>query len=147
MKKILKGLCSVLFSMTIAVPVDTLATSIQGFEGTVEEQKVQSCESYDYSLTFLPGDFGLRLVMADITGQPESMVIFITSPEGKIVKDAQVVTSIIGQKGFQIMRKAHPFNGAYLISTELLTPGHYRLEAEIVTSGQLLTDEFSFQYT
>ena len=85
--------------------------------------------------------------MAEMSGQPEPMLIFITNPEGEIVKDAHVVTSIIGQNGFQVMRRARLFKGAYLIDTARLTPGNYRLEAEVVTSGWLLTDEFSFQYT
>jgi hypothetical protein len=80
--------------------------------------------------------------MAD---QFATLVMFISNPDGKIVKDAQVVTTIIDQNGGQVMRRARPLKGGYLIDTAHLTPGPYRLEAEIVTNGCLLTDEFLFQ--
>jgi hypothetical protein len=43
------------------------------------------------------------------------------------------------------MRRARPLKGGYLIDTAYLAPGPYRLEAEIITDGQLLTDEFLFR--
>jgi len=73
------------------------------------------------------------------------MVMFISDPRGKIVKDAQVVTTVIDYAGRQLMQRALPMKGGYLIDTMQLPPGDYRLEAEIVTSGRLLTDEFVFQ--
>ena len=71
--------------------------------------------------------------------------MFLSDPDGKIVKNAQVVTTIVDQNGVQQMRRAKPLKGGYLVNTVYLTPGQCRLEAEVVVDGWLLTDEFQFQ--
>ena len=147
MKKLLKALFSVLFATTMVLPVEALANPVQEFDEIVEECEAQPSESDNYSLTFLKGDFSSQLAKIDTKDQPEYLVIFISDPDRKIVKNAQVVTTIIDQNGSQMMRRARAFKGGYLIDTGQLTSGQYRVEAEIVTNGWLLTDEFNLQQT
>jgi hypothetical protein len=145
MKKLIQALCSVFFVTTMALPAGALANTAEEVKDSAEEQAVQSPEADDYHLAFLSGDFGLQFARTRMADQFATLVMFISNPDGKIVKDAQVVTTIIDQNGGQVMRRARPLKGGYLIDTAHLTPGPYRLEAEIVTNGCLLTDEFLFQ--
>jgi len=145
MKKMVQALCSVFFITTMALPADVLASGVEGIKDTTEELAVQSTEADDYHLAFLSGDFGLQFARTRLSDQFATMLMFISNPDGKIVKDAQVVTTTIDQNGGQLMRRARPLKGGYLIDTAHLAPGPYRMEAEIVTSGCLLTDEFLFQ--
>lgn len=70
--------------------------------------------------------------------------LFITGADGKIIKNAQVVTTIIDQQGNQQAARALPFKGGYMIAIDHLPAGQYLVEAEILTKGQLLTDQFRF---
>ena len=106
--------------------------------------KPQVEDSDHYTLTFLNADFALSRDRSNIRDQAESLIIFVADPLGKIVKDAQVVTTIVGPHGDQLMRRAHPYKGGYVINTKALPPGMYRVETEIATNGWLLTDEFNF---
>ena len=147
MKNFFKTLLSIFCAMTVAAPTAVLATTGQEFEEISEECEARSADADEYSLTFLNADFGLSQDRTDIRDQAESLVIFIADPYGKIVKDAQVVTTIVGPRGSQLMRRAHPYKGGYVINTQALASGKYRLEAEIITNGSLLTDEFNFWRT
>ena len=147
MKRFLKTLLSVFCAMNVAAPTTLLASPGQEFEEVSEEQETQFEDSEDYKVTFLNADFALSRDRNDILAQAESMIIFITDPHGKIVKDAQVVTTIIGTHGDQLMSRAYPYKGGYVINTKSLPPGIYRLESEIITNGSLLTDEFNFRRT
>ena len=147
MKKFFKALLSIFCAMNVAAPAAVLATSSQKFEELSEECETRSADADDYTLTFLNADCGLSRDRSNIRDQAESLVIFIADPYGKIVKDAQVVTTIVGPGGSQLMRRAHPYKGGYVINTQTLAPGSYRLEAEIITNGSLLTDEFNFRRT
>ncbi len=128
-------------------PSGALATTVQEVEETIDEREAKAFDYEEYSLIFLTGDFGLSLSRSNVVDQAGSLVLFLTNPDGKIVKDAQVITTIVGQNGSQVMRRARPFKNAYLIDTGQLMPDRYRLEAEIVTNGWLLTEEFFFQHT
>lgn len=78
-------------------------------------------------------------------GEPvNTLHLFMTGADRKIIKDAQVVTTLIDQHGNQQSSRALPFKGGYLLAIEHLAPGEYLVEAEIVTRGQLLTDAFRF---
>ena len=147
MKNFFKTLLSIFCAITVTAPTAVLATTGQEFEEISEECETRSTDSDDYTLTFLNADFALSLDRTDIRDQAESLIIFIADPYGKIVKDAQVVTTIVGPHDSQLMRRAHPYKGGYVINTKALTPGMYRLEAEIITNGSLLTDEFNFWRT
>ena len=147
MKNFFKTLLSIFCAMSVSAPTTVLATTDQEFEEVTEEQESQIEDSDDYTLTFLNADFVLSRDRSDIRDQAESLIIFVADPLGKIVKDAQVVTTIVGPHGDQLMRRAHPYKGGYVINTKALTPGMYRVEAEIATNGWLLTDEFNFLRT
>lgn len=145
MKKLSKAVCSVLFATTMAFPANALANPTREVDDAAEEQISRSFEDEHYNLAFLTGDFDLHYSKAGMTDQIGTMVMFLSGPDGKIVKDAQVVTTIIGENGAQQMRRARPTKGGYLIDTAQLSPGRYRLEAEVITAGHLLTDEIHFQ--
>ena len=147
MKKFFKALFSVLFATIMVLPIEALANPVQEFDEIIEEREAQPSESDNYSLTFLKGDFSSQLARTDTKGQPEYLVIFISDSDRQIVKNAQVVTTIIDQNGSQRMCRARAFKGGYLIDTGQLMPGQYRVEAEIVTNGWLLTDEFNLRQT
>lgn len=78
-------------------------------------------------------------------GEPIDILhMFVTDARGKIIKNAQVVTTIIDRQGNQHLSRALPFKGGYLLAIDHLSTGRYRVEAEILTIGQLLTNEFRF---
>ena len=147
MKNFFKTLLSIFCAMSVSAPTTVLATTGQEFEEVTEEQEPQVEDSDNYTLTFLNADFVLSRDRSDIRDQAESLIIFVADPLGKIVKDAQVVTTIVGPYGDQLMRRAHPYKGGYVINTKMLTTGTYRVETEIATNGWLLTDEFNFRRT
>jgi hypothetical protein len=144
MKKLLQILCSVFLVTTISAPVDVLANVGESMDEANEEQVGQSAQSDTYHLSLAMGDFGLLQTRTATAHQVDSPMIFISGPSGEIVRDAQVVTTMITADGCQVMRRALPFRGGYLIATGNLLPGSYLLEAEVVTNGWLLTHMFSF---
>ena len=131
--------------MAIAAPRSTLAVTVQPFEEPFDERE-SSSDYDDYNLTFLKADLSLTLNSKSLADNAGTLVVFITNADGNIVKNAQVITTIIGSDGAQMMGRAQFFKGGYLISTAALSPGKYHLEAEIITKGLLVTDEFSFQH-
>ncbi len=145
MKKISKALFSVFFATTMALPATVMADPAQEFDSTAEEEVNQLSEDENYNLAFLTGDFSMQFSRAGMTDQYGTLVMFLSGPDGKIVKDAQVVTTIIAQDGAQQMLRARPLKGGYMVDTAHLAAGQYRLETEIITNGWLLTDEFHFQ--
>jgi len=145
MKKLCKALCSLLFATAIALPVNTMASSPQESDDTADEQVTSPAEEEAFNVAFLNGDFGLHYSREGMADQLGTLLMFLCGPDGKIVKNAQVITTIIDQNGTQTMRRARPLKGGFLIDTERLLPGQYRLEAEIITAGWLLTDELHFQ--
>lgn len=146
MKKFLKTLFSLIFAIALTTPTSGFAAPVQELDETAEERTSHSVYSGHYTLTFLKADFGLSLDRSELEDQAGSLIVFITNPEGKIVKDAQVVTTIIGRDGSQIMKRARSSKGGYVIDTAFLDTGPYRLEAEIITNGWLLTDEIRFRH-
>ena len=121
MKNFFKTLLSIFCVMNVSAPTTVLATTGQEFEELTEEQEPQVEDSDDYTLTFLNADFALSRDRSNIRDQAESLIIFVADPLGKIVKDAQVVTTIVGPHGDQLMRRAHPYKGGYVINTKALT--------------------------
>ena len=145
MKNFFKTLLSIFFAMNVVTPTTLLASTGQAFEGEEQETRVESSD--DYTVTFLNADFAFTRDRSDILARAESMIILIADPYGKIVKDAQVVTTIVGSHAGPLMNRANPYKGGYVINTKALPPGIYRLECEIITNGSLLTDEFNFRRT
>jgi len=147
MKKFLQILFSIFFATTISLPADAMLNPNEDMDDSIDEQTTNSVEAADYQLAFIMGDFGIHQAIADGTSRAESSVIFVSDPAGEIVKDAQVVATIIDTDGRQMMSLAHPFKSGYLLPTYHLLPGRYRVEAEVITNGLLLTDEFSLVKT
>jgi len=145
MKKIIQALCSLFFVSTMVLPADAAVNLAEEYDDPGGESAVEPSTPDKYQMAFLTGDFGLIYAGPEDTKHPESLVMFINKPDGDIIKDAQVVTTIIDQSGSQVMRRALPFKGGFLVFTDYLQPGPYRLEAEIIADGLLLTDEFHFQ--
>jgi hypothetical protein len=144
MKKLIQVLCTIFFATTISLPADAIANSNEEFDDPMEEQTGRASASDNYQLALVTGDFGLQLARANAAEAANSPMIFVSDPAGKIIKNAQVITTIIDSKGRQEMSQAWPFKGGYLVSANHLASGRYRIEAEIITNGRLLTDEFSF---
>ena len=147
MKKMIQVLCSIFFATTISLPADALANPIEEFDDDIEGNTVQQAESDNYHLALVTGDFGLQLVNSSTTRGSDVPMIFISDPAGKMVTNAQVVTTIIEPNGTQVMHRAWPFKSGYLLSTNHLSPGQYQVEAEVIANGWLLTDAFSFVKT
>jgi len=147
MKKLIQILCSIFLASTISSPVDTLASPVDEMSDTNEEQVGHTSEGDNYQLSLVVGDFGLLQERTTTAHHADPPMIFVSSPNGKIVKDAQVVTTIIDANGRQTMCRALPFRSGYLVPTAHLFPGRYRIEAEIVTNGWLLTDMFNYVKT
>jgi hypothetical protein len=89
-------------------------------------------------------DLGLQEASMEAGEPVNTFHLFITGSDGKIIKNAQVITTIIDQQGNQQASRALPFKGGYLVAIDHLAAGSYSVEAEIVTKGQLLTDQFRF---
>lgn len=128
----------------MACMVNTFTSPIEEFDDA-DEARNPPLESGDFKQVLLAGGFELLLFNTRLRGKLGAMVMFLGDFGGELVKDAQVITTIVGKSGIQQMRRAHPWKGGYLIDTEYLKFGQYRLEVEIVTDGWLLTDEFYFQ--
>ena len=150
MKKLIKSLCSVFCFVNMALPViaqpligEDILESIDG----QSEPKAEKQERKDgYHLALMTGDFSLQLVglNAHSKNPVGTLMLFVSNPEGRIVKDAQVITTIIDSFGNQQMNRACPCKGGYVIGIEHLLAGYCRVETEIAAGGRLLTDEFTF---
>jgi hypothetical protein len=148
MKKSHKFLGLAFCILCIALAGNVLATSSEESLDNLEEQAAQPTETNDSEkdcqLFLVVRDFVLQEASME-AGEPiDTLHLFITGPDGKIIKNAQLVTTIIDQQGNQQSNRALPFKGGYLLAIDHLPTGQYRVEAEIVTKGQLLTDEFRF---
>ena len=146
MRKLIRALCSIFFVTAMCLPAEATTNPSEEADDAKEEIAEEPVEANGYHLGFLAGDFNVQVADA-ATSQADAtaLVLFINGIDGKIVKDAQVVTTTIDQLGNQTMRRANPFKGGYLISINDLRAGPYRLETEIITNGWLLTNEFNFR--
>lgn len=143
MKNIFRIICSLIFATSVTLPADVLATEIDEAEGEGQEIAAEAAMSDQYQLSLVVGDFGLLSQRENDLSFSDSPLIFVSDPAGKIVKNAQVVTTIVAADGSRkSMHRSWPFKGGYLIPTHGLAAGRYFVEAEIVTDGRLLTDLF-----
>ena len=138
------GICIlsiVLTGKVLAVPAEE---SLDNLKDLADQSPAKADKGKDFHLAFMTADFGLQLVSTE-AGQPiGTLLLFLSDTNGNIIKDAQVITTIIDQQGSQQSSRALPFKGGYMIAINHLPTGQYRVEAEVVTNGQLLTEEFRF---
>ena len=148
MKRFIKALFSIFVAMTISSPMESIANPVLELNEVTEEEEVSSTESdaEGYTIMFLRSDFGLSPDRRDISDQAGSLVMFMTNPKSKIIKNAQVVVTLISPTGEQTMLRARPHKGGYFIPTDGLDLGRYRLEAEIIADGWLLTVQVYFEH-
>lgn len=144
MKKTIQVLCSIFFATTISLPADALTTPVEDLDDDVESCSAQHADSDNYHFALVSGDFGLQPSGANTGKLSNPPMLFISDPIGKLIADAQVITTIIEPNGRQMMNRAWPFKNGYLLATSYLPPGRYQIEAEIITNGRLLTNAFSF---
>ncbi len=148
MKKLIRSFCSAFCVMSITVPLNALATPSEVVVDINDEQIEQSSDTEqldnEYHLAFLTGDFGLQTADKVAKRPIDTMMLFISDQDGKMVKDAQVVHTVINQEGLQKMSRSRIYKGGYTVAINHLPTGKYRLESEIITGGQLLTNEFDF---
>ena len=140
------GLVFCLLSITLAGNV--LAIRSEEMLENLEEQADQATEKNDRDkdcrLFFVKSDLGVQEASLE-AGEPIHILhLFITGMDGKIIKNAQVVITIIDQQGNQQANRALPFKGGYILSIDQLATGQYLVETEILTKGQLLADVFRF---
>lgn len=140
------GLACCALSMTVAG--NALATRMEEALETLDEQTDQAAEKSDREkdcrLFFLKRNLGVQEASME-AGEPIDILhMFITGADGKIIKNAQVVSTIIDRHGNQQLSRALPFKGGYILAIDHLSSGQYRVETEILTTGQFLTDEFRF---
>ncbi len=76
--------------------------------------------------------------------QPQSkqMMLYITDPVGQRVRDAQVIFSLIEPRAHHQMTRLDPWGGGYFCQFRLSGFGVYRVETELISDGQMLTDAF-----
>jgi len=148
MRKPFKFLGLVFCFLSITLAGNVLAIRSEEMLENLEEQADQATEKNDRDkdcrLFFVKSDLGVQEASLE-AGEPIHILhLFITGMDGKIIKNAQVVTTIIDQQGNQQANRALPFKGGYILSIDQLATGKYLVETEIVTKGQLLAEVFRF---
>ncbi|MBN1956757.1 MAG: hypothetical protein JXQ81_06955 [Desulfuromonadales bacterium] len=148
MKNIVRIICSLIFATSVSLPADVSATEIDETESEGQEIAAEAALADQYQLSLVVGEHGLLSQHENGLNFSDSPLIFVSDPRGKIVKDAQVVTTLVAVDGNRTnTRRAWPFRGGYLVPTHDLAAGRYFVEAEIVTDGRLLTDLFVLEKT
>lgn len=148
MKKHLKTFGFVLCSLSLSLSGNALATKPEELQDYAEEQtdlfERHNEESKDCHLFFLKNNLSLQAASMDAGDPINTFHLFVTGMDGKIIKNAQVVTNIIDENGNQQLSRALPFKGGYLLAIDHLVFGQYLVETEILIKGQLLTEMFRF---
>ncbi|PLX98373.1 MAG: hypothetical protein C0624_14515 [Desulfuromonas sp.] len=145
MKKWPNFICSVFCFMNIAMPGNVLATNLdEPFESNEDQSEQRSQEDKGHMLTFMTENSGLHPVSAHTETPINTLHLYLADASGSIVKDAQLITTLIDQNGHQQANRATPYKCGYFVAIDQLPAGPYRVETEIVTTGQLWTDEFTF---
>lgn len=141
MKKWPKVICSAFCFLNIALPGNVLATT---FETNEDQTESVSQEEKDHLLTFMTEDSRLRAVSLHAGTPINALHLYLADASGSIIKDAQLITTIIDQEGRYLASRATPYKCGYFVAIDQLPPGQYHVETEIITPGQLWTDEFTF---
>lgn len=143
MKKMIQLLCSLLFATSITCPADALVVPAEDPADAKVEEYVDVKPSEDYQINLLQMDLG-ELDGERSQHSSAQQILFVSDSRGKVIKDAQVVITLVSPSGYQMMTRAWPFVGGYLVPTGHLPAGQYRVEIEAVTNGRFVTDEFAF---
>jgi len=148
MRNIIKTVFSIFVALTMSSPIEALSNPTFELKDIAEDEEANFVEAdtEGYTIMFHRSDLGLSFDRRDISDQVGSLMMFMTNTDKKIVKDAQVVVTLISQTGEQTMSRARPYKGGYIILTDNLDPGHYRLELEAIVDGWLLTDQVYFDH-
>jgi len=148
MKKMIKvfGLTYCLLNLNPTNAV--LATSPDNAFGSPEEQIEQTLdpENRDDScrLFYVKKDFGLQLAGMEEREPINTLHFFVASMDGKIINNAQVVTTLHNEQGESYAVRALPFKSGYTIDIAPYPAGQYLAEVEIVADHQLRTKMFRF---
>ena len=146
MTRRIRQFCSAFCLLGITLPGSVLANP-NGFffeeaKDFVAEKDLRADE--ECRLAYLTGEFKLVPVSLKAAEPVGTLVLYLSGRDGKIVKDAQVIATIIDERGNQQATRAQPYKYGYLVEIDHLPIGAYRVETEIVTAGQLFTEEFLF---
>lgn len=145
MKQPIKFVGMALCSLSITMAGNTLAASPDMAPGSSEEQTAENhLETNSCQLFFVKSNLGLQQASMNVGDPINTLHLFLTDLDGKIIKNAQVVTNIIGRDGHQHLTRALPFKGGYLLAIDHLAAGTYLVETEIIARGQFLTNIFRF---
>ena len=148
MKKRITLFCSTFCFLSATLPGSVMATPVEELLDPVEEQAEQCTEGENreggHHLVFVTADFRLETVSMEAGAPIGTLILYVSDKDGKIIKDAQVITTIIDGQGNQQSDRALPYKCGYLVGVDQLPIGEYLVETEIVTGGQLLTEEFRF---
>lgn len=132
-------------SLSITMAGNALATPVEdalchsGGQSSEENTGGNDCH-----LFFVKANLSLQEAGLEAGDPINTLHLFVTGPNGKIIKNAQVVTNIIDQQGNQQLSRALPFKGGYLLDIAHLAPGPYLVETEILASSQFLGKLFRF---
>ena len=147
MKKPLKLLGVALCSISISVAGNALASTEETLafnDGQPNRTAEDKDEKKDCSIFFVKDNLSVQMASLD-PGEPvNTFHMFVTDHDGKIVKNAQVVTTIIDKAGSQQLSRAIPYKGGYILAIDHLATGEYLVEAEIIAKNQLMVDMFRF---
>jgi hypothetical protein len=148
MKKSYKLIGLAFCFLSFALTGNAIASSSKKMPESLEEQTEQPIDKDDWEndchLFIVSRDLGFEKASME-TGKPiNTFHLFIAGTDGKIIKDAQVIITIIDPQGNQQSTCALPFKGGYTVAINHLFAGQYAVEAEIITNGRLFTDMFRF---
>ncbi len=77
-----------------------------------------------------------------IQTQSKQLMLYITDPVGQRVRDAQAILSLIEPQFHHPMTRLAPWGGGYFGKLKLRGFGIFRIETELISDGQMLTDAF-----
>lgn len=145
MKRPIKFVGLALCSLSITMAGNALATAPEETSGFPEEQAAGSdVEAKDCHLFFVKNNLGLQQASMDAGDPINTLHFFVTGTDGRIIKNAQVITNLIDEAGNQQLTRALPFKGGYLLALDHLAAGAYLAETEIITRGRFLSETFRF---
>ena len=138
------GLAFCALSITLAGNVLAVRSNeaIDNQDEQIDERKEKIKDSKDCHLFLVKRDQSVQEASLEAGKPIDNFHLFVTDNDGKTIKNAQIVITIIDQCGNQQSSRALPFKGGYTLAVDYLSAGQYTVEAEIFAKCQLLTDMF-----